>query len=208
MPEAAAKATAAPLRIALLTHSVNPRGGVVHVLELARALHGLGHRVTVFAPAMRGQRLFRPVPHAVELVPAGPAPARLADLVAQRIEEFKRHLINVLEREHFDIFHAHDGIGANALADLAEAGVIDGFVRTGAGPARDRGAAPGAGGQLDLDLDGRVAAGVQNLPRGDVINDAHVRSCGECCECSGSNRHNGGERVFGSPGAADPERTF
>ena len=32
----------ARLRIGLLTHSVNPRGGVVHTLELAKALHEAG----------------------------------------------------------------------------------------------------------------------------------------------------------------------
>ena len=42
----------ASLRIALLTHSVNPRGGVVHTLELANALQGAGHAVTVFAPGI------------------------------------------------------------------------------------------------------------------------------------------------------------
>jgi predicted peroxiredoxin len=47
------------LRIALLTHSVNPRGGVVHTLELATALTALGHDVTVFAPAVPGETLFR-----------------------------------------------------------------------------------------------------------------------------------------------------
>ena len=35
------------LRIALLTHSVNPRGGVVHALELASALHEAGSDVVV-----------------------------------------------------------------------------------------------------------------------------------------------------------------
>ena len=47
------------LRIALLTHSVNPRGGVVHTLELASALTAQGHEVTVFAPATNGEVLFR-----------------------------------------------------------------------------------------------------------------------------------------------------
>ena len=59
------------MKIALLTHSVNPRGGVVHTLELARALHDAGHHVTVFAPALPGQRLFRAVSHPVDLVPVG-----------------------------------------------------------------------------------------------------------------------------------------
>ncbi len=119
-----------PLRIALLTHSVNPRGGVVHTLELARALHHRGHTVTVLAPAQPGQRFFRDVPHAVSLVPVGPPPAAMADMVGERIEACTRHLAGLLQQQHFDVLHAHDGIGGNALATLAEAGAIAGFVRT------------------------------------------------------------------------------
>ena len=55
------------LRIALLTHSVNPRGGVVHTLELARALHDSGHDVTVFAPARENEVMFRATPFPVVL---------------------------------------------------------------------------------------------------------------------------------------------
>jgi glycosyltransferase-like protein len=119
-----------PLRIALLTHSVNPRGGVVHTLELARALHERGHEVTVLAPAQPGQQFFRDVPHAVSLVPVGPPPAGMADMVGNRIEACTRHLAGLLRQQHFDVLHAHDGIGGNALATLAEAGAIPGFVRT------------------------------------------------------------------------------
>lgn len=118
------------LRIGLLTHSVNPRGGVVHTLELAAALHRLGHRVTVFAPALPGQTLFRPAPHELDLVPVQAVEGGLADLVADRIEAFRDHLGARLAHERFDVLHAHDGIGGNALADLVEAGLIDGFVRT------------------------------------------------------------------------------
>ena len=35
------------MHIALLMHSLNPRGGVVHTLELAEALIDRGHRVTL-----------------------------------------------------------------------------------------------------------------------------------------------------------------
>ena len=119
-----------PLRIALLTHSVNPRGGVVHTLELGRALHDSGHAVTVIAPAMAGQRFFRELPHAVRLVPVGPAPRELAEMIGQRIPAFVAHLRGLLQHQPFDVLHAHDGIGGNALADLAEAGDIPGFVRT------------------------------------------------------------------------------
>lgn len=118
------------LRIALLTHSVNPRGGVVHTLELARALHERGHAVTVLAPAQPGQRFFREVPHAVSLVPVGPPPPGMAEMVGDRIEAFVGHLAGMLRTQAFDVLHAHDGIGGNALATLAEAGAIARFVRT------------------------------------------------------------------------------
>lgn len=118
------------LRIGMLTHSVNPRGGVVHTLELARALHALGHRVTVFAPAAPGEQLFRGAPHEVDLVPVGPPPQRLAERVGEHIVALRDHLLQRLATQRFDILHAHDGIGGNALADLAEAGRIPGFVRT------------------------------------------------------------------------------
>lgn len=122
-----------PLKIALLTHSTNPRGGVVHVLELGRALQTRGHQVTVIAPAAPGQRFFRDTPCHVELAELAPTPrlgVDLADNVRQRITAVREHLADVLQRESFDVFHAHDGIGANALADLAEQGRISGYLRT------------------------------------------------------------------------------
>ncbi|MFV0675676.1 MSMEG_0565 family glycosyltransferase [Variovorax sp. tm] len=119
-----------PLRIALLTHSVNPRGGVVHTLELAAALHEAGHAVTVLAPAAPGQRLFRQPPCAVELVPVQTTPRDTVEMVRSRIEAFVQHLRGMLARERFDVLHTHDSIGGNALARLCDAGDIDGFVRT------------------------------------------------------------------------------
>ncbi|MET3464308.1 MSMEG_0565 family glycosyltransferase [Variovorax atrisoli] len=119
-----------PLRIALLTHSVNPRGGVVHTLELAAALHEAGHAVTVLAPAAPGQRLFRQPPCAVELVPVQTTPRDTVEMVRSRIEAFVQHLRGMLARERFDVLHTHDSIGGNALARLHDAGDIDGFVRT------------------------------------------------------------------------------
>jgi glycosyltransferase-like protein len=130
MPDSLRSPWPSALRVGLLTHSVNPRGGVVHTLELARALHGLGHEVTVFAPARPGQHFFREVPHAVSLVPVGPAPPGMADMVADRIQAFVHHLAGVLRQQSFDVLHTHDGIGGNALATLVQAGAVPGFVRT------------------------------------------------------------------------------
>ncbi|MEF7612439.1 MSMEG_0565 family glycosyltransferase [Aquincola sp. MAHUQ-54] len=119
-------------RIALLTHSVNPRGGVVHVLELGRALQAAGHEVTLIAPAARGQRFFRETPCRVSLAPLVPQAdgTALADGVRARIDAVRSHLRALLRHQHFDVLHAHDGIGANALADLQAEGLIDGYVRT------------------------------------------------------------------------------
>ena len=118
------------LRIVLLTHSVNPRGGVVHTIELANALHDRGHHVTVLAPALPGQALFRTPRCAVEFVPVAPAPRGIAEMIASRRTAYVAHLSRRLGGQRFDVLHAQDGIGANALADLVDAGAIGGFVRT------------------------------------------------------------------------------
>jgi len=118
------------VKIALLTHSINPRGGVVHVLELGRALLARGHAVTIIAPAQAGQRLFRATPCRVEYAALDGEPAPIAELVRRRIDAMRATLTNLLQHERFDVLHAHDGIGGNALADLVLRGTIGGYVRT------------------------------------------------------------------------------
>ncbi len=131
MHEVALEAAGArPLKIGLLTHSVNPRGGVVHTLELAHALHDAGHDVTVMAPASPGQRFFRPVRCAARLIPVGPTPRDMVEMVDTRIEAFTASIAELLRTTRFDVLHTHDPIGGNALANLLERGLIDGFVRT------------------------------------------------------------------------------
>jgi glycosyltransferase-like protein len=117
------------LRIGLLTHSVNPRGGVVHTLELASALSAQGHNVTVFAPATNGEMLFRTPPCRVVYAPVIGSQAGTVALVDARIRALKR---SVLEHgtNAFDVLHAEDSISGNALAELREEGAIHGFVRT------------------------------------------------------------------------------
>jgi glycosyltransferase-like protein len=117
------------LRIGLLTHSVNPRGGVVHTLELASALSAQGHDVTVFAPATNGETLFRTPPCRVVYAPVIGSQAGTVALVDARIRALKR---SVLEHgtSAFDVLHAEDSISGNALAELKEEGAIHGFVRT------------------------------------------------------------------------------
>lgn len=118
------------MKIGLLTHSVNPRGGVVHTIELAHALCDAGHDVTVMAPATPGQQFFRPLRCATELVSVTGTPTDMVAMVGSRIAAYVDHLTRLLERESFDVLHCHDGIGGNALATLQERGLIGGFVRT------------------------------------------------------------------------------
>jgi glycosyltransferase-like protein len=110
------------LRIALMTHSVLPRGGVVHTLELADALSARGHTVTVIAPAEPGQQLFRRPRCQVALVPLQAVQGSLVEQVGQRIAGLSRALPALLAGGRFELVHAHDSLSGNALADQRPGG--------------------------------------------------------------------------------------
>jgi glycosyltransferase-like protein len=116
------------MKVALLTYSTKPRGSVIHTLELATALAELGHQVAVFALDKDGSGFEQNFPFEVRLVPAGSAPGRIDGLIQQRIREFVTFLAE--ESTIFDIYHAQDCIGANALLELRQQGLIPHFVRT------------------------------------------------------------------------------
>ncbi|MBS7541527.1 MSMEG_0565 family glycosyltransferase [Ancylobacter oerskovii] len=117
------------LRIAMLTHSTNPRGGVVHAMSLCEALAALGHRPVLFAPDAGGAGFFRAPACEAVAFKAGPAPAGMTAMVEQRIADYVAHFESE-GTEGFDLFHAHDGISGNALATLKQRGAIPGFLRT------------------------------------------------------------------------------
>jgi len=118
------------MHIALLTHSVNPRGGVVHALELGEALQQAGHGVTVMAPALDGQQWFRPIRCEAVRVPVAPHGPGMVAMVAARIAAYRAFLTAWPQREQIDLWHAQDSISGNALAELKQQGLIKGFVRT------------------------------------------------------------------------------
>jgi glycosyltransferase-like protein len=122
-------AMSSPLSIALLTHSVNPRGGVVHTLELGRALLDEGHDVTIFAPTVAGAPMFRASPCRVVLADVAFRADDTVSMVQTRIDALKAAL-RAHEPAAFDICHAQDSISGNALAELRAEGAIRGFVRT------------------------------------------------------------------------------
>ena len=117
------------VRIAILTHSTNPRGGVVHALALAEALCGLGHEAVVHAPDPTGRGFFRDARCPVVPVAAKPAMGPTVELVRTRIADYLAHFSTPAACD-FDVFHAHCGIGGNALATLTRRRLIPGFVRT------------------------------------------------------------------------------
>ncbi|MBD1855455.1 MULTISPECIES: MSMEG_0565 family glycosyltransferase [Leptolyngbya] len=116
------------MKIALLTYSTKPRGSVIHTLELAEALHDLGHSVCVFALDKDGKGFDYPLSCQVQLIPARPAPSEIDQLIAQRIQEFVNYFNQFPQQ--FDCYHAQDCLSANALAILREQGYIPHFVRT------------------------------------------------------------------------------
>jgi glycosyltransferase-like protein len=125
------------LHIALFTYATKPRGSVVHTLELAEALHHLGHEVCIYAlnkqdtaknSQDKNQGFDRPLSCTVQLIPAGYATGDIDRLIQQRIQEFVGFFAN--KPLTYDCYHAQDCISANALLKLRHQGQIPHFIRT------------------------------------------------------------------------------
>jgi glycosyltransferase-like protein len=107
--------------IALLTYSTKPRGGVVHTLALAEALHAVGVPVRVVALGDPAVGFFRPVRAPVTLVP-GPADAPdLEAKVAGSIDCLEAVLSDLVAAAPGVVLHAQDCISARAAARVREA---------------------------------------------------------------------------------------
>ncbi|CUU66685.1 MSMEG_0565 family glycosyltransferase [Corynebacterium variabile] len=104
------------MRIAQLTYSTKPRGGVVHTLALAEQLAARGHTVEVWTLARGGdQAFFRPVDPRVE-VHAVDFPPVEGEGVGERIERSIATMAAAFDSDA-EIVHAQDCISANAVAD-------------------------------------------------------------------------------------------
>jgi glycosyltransferase-like protein len=115
-------------RIALLTYSTKPRGGVAHTLSLAESLAELNQEVHVYALAT-GSEFFRQVDVPYTLIECPEIKyGSMDEKIKSYIEIYTEHLKSVTNE--YDIFHAEDCISANALLNLRDAGFIDHYVRT------------------------------------------------------------------------------
>lgn len=121
---------ASPLRIALFTYSTKPRGSVIHTIELASALHSLGHFVCIYALDKDGYGFDYSLPCQYQPVPAFPVEGSIEQLIRQRIQEFVDFLEKDLKIHTYDCYHAQDCISANALALLRQRQMIPHFIRT------------------------------------------------------------------------------
>lgn len=103
------------MRIALLSYSTKPRGGVVHTLALAEALAAEGEDVTVWTLGRGGDSgFFRPVDPRVH-VRIVPFPDVEGEDVGPRILRSIDTLREAFDPAGYDIVHAQDCISANAV---------------------------------------------------------------------------------------------
>jgi glycosyltransferase-like protein len=105
------------VRIALLSYSTKPRGGVVHTLALAEALAAAGEEVTVWSLGRGGDEVFfRPVDPAVQLrvvpFPDGPDGEGVGARILRSIDTLRSAFAP--HAAAYDIVHAQDCISANA----------------------------------------------------------------------------------------------
>lgn len=104
------------MRIALLTYSTRPRGGVVHTLALAEALAAEpGVEVDVWTLGRGGDTtFFRPVDPRVRVraVPFEDPDADVGRRIVRSIEVLRAAF--AAERHRYDVVHAQDCISANA----------------------------------------------------------------------------------------------
>lgn len=102
------------MKIALLSYSTRPRGGVVHTLALAEALAAAGQDVTVWSLGRGGDDgFFRPVDPAVRVrivpFPDGPEDETVGARILRSIATLRAAFSGT-----YDIVHAQDCISANA----------------------------------------------------------------------------------------------
>src|SRR5215472_12092691 len=105
--------------VALLTYSVKPRGGVVHTLHLAEALHAAGYPVRVVALGDPAAGFFRPVQAPVTIVPAPPHLPTLEERVFASVDALAEGLPGLAAG--YPVLHAQDCISARAACRVRDA---------------------------------------------------------------------------------------
>lgn len=112
--------------VLLITYSTKPRGGVVHTLALAEALHATGALVHVLALGDPAVGFFRPVAAPITIVPGPAGDGTLEAKVYGSIDRLTAALTDF----HAPVVHAQDCIAARAAARARDGGADLTVVRT------------------------------------------------------------------------------
>ncbi|MGQ9588115.1 MAG: MSMEG_0565 family glycosyltransferase [Thermoplasmata archaeon] len=111
------------MRVAMLTYSTRPRGGVVHALKLAERLSTLGAEITLYSLARSDdeaqlQGYFRPVSVPYKIFAydwSSDLMTRLRTMIDAYVEGLPHDA---------DVYHAQDCVGGPALAELKSRGLV------------------------------------------------------------------------------------
>ena len=111
------------MKLAMLTYSTKPRGGVVHALKLAERLSAMGVDITVYSLARSDDRTgqvgyFRKVSVPFKIIPYEWHPDLMTRL-HRMIEAYSENVPRDL-----DLYHAQDCVGGTALARMKSQGMI------------------------------------------------------------------------------------
>jgi glycosyltransferase-like protein len=118
------------LRIAMLTYSLRPRGGVVHALEVSEALARRGHDVVLMALGPPGEGFFRAPSVPSRIVRYQPIDAPFDVRIMAMLAAYRDGLAEPLADGRFDLIHSQDCLSANAAVELRDRGVIGHVIRT------------------------------------------------------------------------------
>lgn len=113
-----ADAARLPVPTGLVTYSVRPRGGVVHTLALAEALHHSGYPVRVFALGDPAAGFFRPVQAPFTIISAPPSLPTLEERVFASVNALAEGLDSLAGR--YPILHTQDCISARAACRVRD----------------------------------------------------------------------------------------
>jgi glycosyltransferase-like protein len=116
------------LKVAVLTYSTKPRGGVVHSLSLAEALASQGVDVHLFGLGPADGAFYRPTTVPFTLFPAPESAETLDDKVFASVDSMSVGLSGWAAG--FDILHSQDCISARAATRVRDDGLDTPVVRT------------------------------------------------------------------------------
>jgi len=114
--------------IGLVTYSVKPRGGAVHTVHLAEALHAAGYPVRVIALGDPAVGFFRPVRAPVTIIPAPPPLPTLEERVFASVAALAEGLAPLAAA--YPVLHTQDCISARAACQVRDASQVRDAAKT------------------------------------------------------------------------------